>query len=98
MIYIRTADKISQPFTIPLWSKILATLFACYFVWITVEYVKMVSMESEIARLEVTTAAKYELIARLEDTKVVLDEAIKNQDLVIETARRMYTDELSAIH
>jgi len=84
MIYIRTGDKISEPFTIPLWSKILAAGFACYFFWITVEYIKIVFLEPEIARIEQLTANKYMMMERIDEASLDFSSIESNSVLINE--------------
>lgn len=72
--YIRTGDKVSLPFIIPGWVKILFTLFACYFVWITVEFVKVYYLIPEIVRIESEALAKYEVAESLETMGIEIDQ------------------------
>ena len=88
MLYIRTGDKVTQPFTIPLWAKILAGALACYFFWITGEYVKMVYILPEIARLEDVVTDKYELIDHVESLTLAIDKNNATADLLIETIEK----------
>jgi hypothetical protein len=92
--YIRTGDKISQPFTIPAWVKILVVGFACYFVWITVEYVKMYYLVPEIARIEAEALAKYEVAVHLDALGVEIDETNGRVDAIKELIQKEFANEL----
>ena len=86
--YIRTGDKVSQPFNIPGWVKILITGFACYFVWITVEFVKIYFLIPEIVRIESKALAKYEVAESLEtmgvEINLTTDRVAAIQELITE--------------
>lgn len=82
--YIRTGDKVSQPFTIPGWVKLLVTIFTCYFVWITVEFVKVYYLIPEVVRVESEALAKYEMAERLEALEHAFPTIESRADLIDE--------------
>lgn len=93
--YIRTGEHITQPFTIPLWAKIFAVAFACYFVWITVEYFKVFFIEAEIAQLQENDSDKYEMIELLDTLTHEIQKSNDNADLLIETLKKEIPNELA---
>lgn len=93
MLYIRTAENVAVPFAIPLWVKLVVAAFACYFVWITVEYFRYFWLVEEIQRLEASTAAKYMAAEQFDELTAQLKQTNEATDFVLETIERTDFDE-----
>lgn len=86
--YIRTGDKVSQPFRITktFWCFLIA--FMAYFAYITYEYFHILDLEYKIKQTEISTTNKY---IRAEAYEGLIDDteyAINNSDKTI----KLYED------
>lgn len=98
MFYIRTGDKVSQPFTIPVWAKLFVGLFACYFFWVTVEFIKIAYFEPEIARLKDSEADKYKEANEIDLLTQEVNQTVRNADIFIETLTKEKFNEPATYH
>lgn len=96
MFYIRTGDKVSQPFNIPVWVKLLSTLFACYFGWVTVEYINIQRMTEELVVVEATTINKYAMVDHYDSLISDLNQYNQKNESVIEFLQRNKLNESPA--
>lgn len=64
--YIRTGNKISKPFTINWFVKLLLLAFVLYTVYITYEFFSIIELEKQLAETQASIDDKYRSIALLE--------------------------------
>ena len=64
--YIRTGNKISKPFTINWFVKLLLLAFVLYTVYITFEFFSIIELEKQLAKTQASINDKYYSIALLE--------------------------------
>ena len=64
--YIRTGNKISKPFTINWFVKLLLLAFVLYTVYITFEFFSIIELEKKLAKTQASINDKYYSIALLE--------------------------------
>lgn len=91
--YIRTGNKVTQPFTIPVWFKLLVAVFACYFVWITVEFVKVYYLIPELIKVESDALAKYEMAERIEALGPEFPEIESRADMIDKLLKKELANE-----
>jgi cell division protein FtsB len=63
--YIRTGNKISKPFTINWFVKLLLLAFVLYTVYITFEFFSIIELEKQLAKTQASINDKYHHIALL---------------------------------
>ena len=81
--YIRTGNKISQPFTINWFIKLLLLVFVLHTVYVTYEFFRIIELQKEIVSTEVSIVDKYNNIMLLEaETKALSEANVKYQKTI----------------
>jgi hypothetical protein len=66
MLYIRTGNKISKPFTISWIIQSILLAFVVYTVYVTYEFFRIIELEKQLAETQASINDKYHYIASLD--------------------------------
>jgi hypothetical protein len=64
--YVRTGNKISKPFTINWFVKLLLLVFTLHTVYVTYEFFRIIELEKQLAETQASINDKYHYIASLD--------------------------------